>query len=168
MSTVTVACKYPPGLFLQLQEFEDVRVATMGGHMTERRSKRVGPVVQIYGPSAAERALLNAKLPPCIVVGGFALTPGVDEDFMRKWAEQNADSELLKNNLLLAYPEPDGDRAADAARERAGLRSGIEALNVDMVPRGTRIDGTIRRVFADERLKGFTGKQVTLETADKE
>jgi hypothetical protein len=159
MSTMTAALKWPPGLIMKIHEMRDVPAD--GGVGTVKKAFQVGPDVPIAGPNAAHPLRIR-KLgdpPPPIVVGGYALTSGLDESFVSKWIEQNRDSALLENGLLKFYPEPDSNRAVDAAKESAGIKSGIEPLDMSMRTVGSGEDAM--KIPVDQRIpRGSRGRSL--------
>ncbi len=150
----TVACKIPNGIFLRVFEWEEVRVASLGGHITEKRSKQVGPKVEIHGPGVP-----FGEIPKYIITpSGFALTPNVPRDLWRRYKEQNFDSEAIKNGLLYAFPN--NDMAADASKELKDVKSGLEPLDMSMATRG---DG---KIAADPRVPKRADGLSVIEPSD--
>jgi hypothetical protein len=126
---VTVGCKIPNGVILQLQKLEDYDVPVMGGGVkTEKRSVRIGSPVVLRGPGRA-----IGQEPSVPIIGGkwpgygYALNHNIDADFWAAWCEQNKDSDLLQHHMLIAQPKVGGTEAE--AREKVGLRSGLEPIN---------------------------------------
>lgn len=121
--TVTVACKMPHGLVLQLQQMQEVRVPAMGGgFVIEKQFRPTGDQIVIKG-----NAVPVGVAPSHEIAGGYALTPGVPKDFWETWLEQNAELDLVKRGLIFA--ESGVDRARDAGKEQKATRSGLEPLN---------------------------------------
>lgn len=102
MATVTVACKLPNGVHL------DIRGR---GRVTLR-----GTAVA-FGVA------------PVIVPGGYALTPDVDEDWWNAWLDLSRDLDIVKKQIVFAMPKPVEARAR--AREMAELRTGLEPMDPD-------------------------------------
>lgn len=119
--TVTVVCKMPRGIYLQLHEkvMQDVRV--MGGGIEKREvSMAVGDQVRLR-PSV----LPFGAIPNYPIVMGFSFTD-VEANFWNKWYEQNPKFGMLESGLLCAF-----DNAADATgycKEYASLKHGLEPL----------------------------------------
>lgn len=101
MPTVTVACKLPHGLHLDLKGRERVTVR--------------GTAVP-FGTAAHD-------------IGGFALTPNVDADFFAAWLEAYKNLEVVKRRLIFAYPKTQD--ATAQALELRDERSGLEPLDPD-------------------------------------
>ncbi|HEX2753729.1 MAG TPA: hypothetical protein VHP34_11615 [Alphaproteobacteria bacterium] len=96
--TVTVACKLPHGLQLQLQKSEEISEVVMGGGSRKvTRWEKIGKTVTIKGwAHHAEKA------PGAPISGGFALTSGVDADFFEEWLKQNASHPAVENGFIFA------------------------------------------------------------------
>lgn len=121
--TVTVACKLPGGLLVQLCEMEEVAEQVMGGgSRMVRRARRVGPLVKLNGFANP----VNDK-PKTLTYGGYGLTYGVPKDLFEEWLAQNADLDAVRTGLVFAFDEPDD--AKEAAVERKETRSGLEPLD---------------------------------------
>lgn len=121
--TVTVACKIPAGLVLQCYTMEENQEPMFGGGTrTVSVARPNGEPVRIAGP-----AKYFGEEPRAQVVAGYALTHNVDKEWWDNWEVANAQSPLIKNNLLFAYKGP--SRAEAVAREHVAVRSGIEGLN---------------------------------------
>lgn len=127
--TVTVACKYPPGLILRIYD-ETTKSSRVLGAMVEetifvpREEKFV-----IRGPVVNVGAYRSAGDLPEGNIGGYALTPGIPRDFWERWLKENRESSLVKNRIV--FSSSTHDRAASEARELKGIRSGLEPLNAD-------------------------------------
>jgi hypothetical protein len=74
--TVTVACKTPNGIL-------------------------IGDGIHING-FAYERS----QPPPHDIVGGYGITNGVDADIWNKWLASNAESHIVKRELIFADESP--------------------------------------------------------------
>jgi len=122
-NTVTVACKTPNGLLLRnFKMVEHHEMVMGGGRKKTTRAEQVGETVRIHGT-----AVPFGKTPPCLIVGGYALTPGIDAEFFTAWIDANADLDAVKNGLVFAHETE--SFVADQAKECKGLRSGLEPLN---------------------------------------
>jgi len=129
---VVVACKLPNGLVLHLDEMIEKTFPTpTGGTFTVKEAVRRPETVRVYG-----NAVPHGTIPDYLIVGGYALTPDVDKDFFDAWLAQNKSTMVVSNGLIFAY-ERSGD-AADVAREKRSIRSGLEPLTPDSDPRTPR------------------------------
>lgn len=128
MPNVTVACKLPHGLTLRVFRMEDFAEPVMGGG-TRTVKKAI---------LAAEPVTLNRAAAPQgeshehRVIGGYALTPGIDADFWGTWLEQNKDSDIVRNRLVFALEKEAS--VESKAREHKDTTSGLERLDVRSVP----------------------------------
>jgi hypothetical protein len=126
--TVTVASKLQLGLQLQLQAPYTVTEEVFGGGVRDKtRYHKTGKTVVIAG-CALDRGGPSDKH----LVGGFALTPGVDKEFWDAWLEQHRDFPPVKNGEIFAY-----ERLATVtgeAKEKASLKTGGEPLDPDNWP----------------------------------
>lgn len=93
-ATVTIGCKLPHGVHLDLTE-----------HGKPHRRYR------IRGTNASG------------IIGGFGLTEGVPRDFWIEWLEKHKALDFVKNGLIFAYEEAASarDRAKDSAEIQNGL-----------------------------------------------
>lgn len=122
--TVTVGCKLPNGLVLQLQTRQMVRYPVMGGGFHEEEQMRPDPNLPSH-TLFGNRVPFGAQ-PKCLVVGGFAMTPGIPADFMDRWMDQNKNLDVVKSGLIIVHSTT--DRARGEATEKKNLRSGLEAI----------------------------------------
>ena len=126
---VTVFCKLPCGLTLQVYKMEDVDEPVMGGGVkTVRRSRgTTGTRVKVAG--FAEPML---KRPTNLVVHGVGITRDVDADFWNAWLKQNEDADYVKNGLVWASPKQTDIEAP--TRDKVTLKSGMEAVDPGHMP----------------------------------
>lgn len=147
--TVTVACKVPTGVVIQLCRKTEYAEETMQGTRMRVRYDRYGPIVIVRGPAQPAGTAPRGYVRP-VVVGGYALTPGVDADFWKAWLEQNKDSPLVLSGQIFAHGTTASTRAQ--AQEQREVTSGLEPLNMDGDPRMP---------------KPATGSVTGIETADE-
>lgn len=130
--TCTVACKMPNGLILKLCAKEVRQEPVMGGGTREVDFYvPIGDGVRIYGtevPFGATPRVYNS--------GGYALTPGVDAEFMREWMDQYKLSDIVKSKMI--FVQSTEERARDQGREMHETRSGLERIDPDNLPREFR------------------------------
>lgn len=133
---ITVGCKFPHGLFLKLFKLEDTNEAVAGGGFRSvKKAVQYGPTIRINGPIHAFGQVSKHR-----VEGGYALTENVDADFFRQWREDNADSDLVKNNVIIAHEER--DMLVGEAQEKVAVPTGQEPLERD---KDKRIPTRMRR-----------------------
>lgn len=126
---VTVACKLPNGLKLQIYDMEEGSEPVMGGGTkTVKRAVSVGEPVKLNGV-----AVPFGKVPNYMIVGGYALTTGVDAQLFRRWMRDNWDSPIVTNKLILVHE--DKVNVSDAAKDHDSIRSGLEPITPDKDPR---------------------------------
>src|SRR6266700_4672662 len=126
--TVTVACKMPNGLLLQLCADEKGFEPLMGGGFREvTRSRRLPETVYIKGSSVNIEDLRKGNMPEYYIISGYALTPGVPKKFWEQWLAQNKESDVIKNKILFAADGEINVRAQ--AKEYANIQSGLEPIN---------------------------------------
>lgn len=140
-NTVTVACKIPCGLVLRLHRIVEREFPTPGGGFhKEKLAEQYGDVIRINGYSAPAGGLPYHGEQ---VIGGYALTTGVDRDYFAKWMEQNKDLDLVKNHLIFAH-EHAADTQAEA-REKAHVFDGLGPITPDKDPRLVKVDSKFRK-----------------------
>ena len=143
--TVTVACKLPHGLKLRIFEMHPDYENVMGGGKRETEiAVQVGPTITLNGC-----ALARGVVPEYGIIGGFAMTHGVDAEFMETWLKQNKDHPAVVNKLIFAYPKM--DMVEGQAREFRTLRSGLEPLVPDTDPRITVGTKNITKIGTESR-----------------
>lgn len=113
--TVTVACKLPGGLHLDMPGRPRV---TIGG-----TALPVGVVLDAH----QQKRMQSINF-------GYALTPGVDEEFWEAWLEDHKTMDIVQRRMIFAYEKPNDTRAA--ARECEGEKSGLEPMDPDKPGKG--------------------------------
>lgn len=126
--TLTVACKIPTGLVIQVYVSEEWDEPVMGGGT--RRAKRAvkrGDPIKLNGP-----AKFFNKAPLHDIRNGVGLTYGVDADTFNEWVKQNADSDFIKKRMVFAHAKtPEVDAQAKDLRTE---KSGMERMNPKDLP----------------------------------
>jgi hypothetical protein len=125
-STVTVACKVPNGVVLQLCQKVEWDEETPSGSRKRVRYDKTGETFVVRGPAVPYG---NPNVAATPLVGGYALTPGVPEDFWKAWLEQNKTTDMVTSGMIFAHGKVADTRAE--AREKKDLRSGLEPLVPD-------------------------------------
>lgn len=153
-ATVIVACKIPTGIVLQLCKPTTYFEETPSGSKERTRYDKFGPRVHIRG-TAYPVGQAPAGFPPRpVMVGGYALTFGVDADFFREWMKQNAMSPLVLNHQIMAHSQTSSIQAA--ATEHAEVRSGYEPLNPENDPRLPRAAAAgVGKIETAEEMKSW-------------
>jgi len=131
--TVSVGCKLPNGLILRLQELVEIDYPIMGGGVKtvkEWRPHPTAPTFTVFGNRAKGA---EGEEPPCLVVGGYAITPNIPKDFWDEWVKQNKDLEPVKQNLIFAHEKADNVRGI--SRDQKALVTGLEPIRPGKDPR---------------------------------
>jgi hypothetical protein len=127
---VTVACKIPNGLILQVYDMVDHDEPVFGGGVrVVKRAVQIGQRVKINGPAR----YMGLELPHDIK-GGCGLTYGVDADFFSKWLEQNKTAPYVKNGLVFAQPSGKAAEIDAQIKDHKKLKSGMEPLDLKNMP----------------------------------
>lgn len=121
-NTVTVACKLPHGLMLEVVDeavFRDIH--PQNGVMARPAGERI----RVNGCARP----VGVPLPEDVaqVVGGFALTPGVPADFWAAWLKQNKDAPFVKAGMIFAHEK--AGSVVSEAKEKREVLSGFEGMN---------------------------------------
>lgn len=126
---VTVGCKIPNGIILQLSTMEQSTEPVMGGgHRDVKVGRKIGEKYTVRGPS-----LKLGEIPAFVMAGGYALTVGlVPEDFWNEWVKQNADADIVRNRLIIAHRSVDD--AESECTNNASLRTGLEPMDPNRLP----------------------------------
>jgi hypothetical protein len=129
--TVTVACKLPHGFIMQLQEKTTQVQPVMGGGLRETEiwvPSNSHPPIPLYGNAHPQN-----MAPIADIASGFALTYDVPKDFWDVWVAQNKTLPAVKNGLIFA--QPNARRTKDEAKEKVGLKTGLERLDPNNLPK---------------------------------
>ena len=136
--TVAVGCKMPGGMLLRVMRMEERSEATQAGYRTFKQATPIGEPVKINGysrPRDDQGVPIDLPFP---VVGGFAITFGVDAEFMETWMEQNQDLDAVRNGLIFIHEK--ADMVQDQAKEFKTLRNGLEPIDPETKKNGRYID----------------------------
>lgn len=139
--TVTIACKMPHGIVIRDHDEATVHENVMGGGSRKVKVFRpVGRPIRIKGPVVPDQFIRLVE-----VVGGYAITEGVDLDLFEKWMRWNREAPYVTNKLI--YGDEDGSKVRAWARDHDSVRSGMEPLDVTMRSEAGRM------VYNDERVR---------------
>lgn len=134
---ITVGLKWPAGIILRVYEMVDDGEMTQQGYKPIKKAQQVGPKVRLRGYYDDAKQQFGSKtIPIPSMPGSFALTHNVDATFMAAWLEQNKDSDIVKNGLIIVAKSP-ADAAAMVS-EREKMKCGIEPLDPEKPPPGMR------------------------------
>lgn len=141
---VIVACKQPSGIVIRPFIWSKQQVPVMGGGTREERiAVPSGAPVFIAGVATKHNEAPRARL-----VGGYALTEGVDAEIWAQWLEVNRNSALVKNGIVFAFEKLDA--AEGWCREHKATRSGLEPLEKDGDARAPRAPNPNTSALAEE------------------
>lgn len=138
--TVTVACKLPHGVVIR-DHLEGVNHENVmgGGTRKVKVYRPVGPKIRIKGPTVPVAFIRQVE-----VVGGYAITSGVDADVFARWMQWNREAPFVRN--LLIYGHEDRDHVLGWAKDHGAVQSGVEPLDVTMIHKNGK------QVYADPRI----------------
>ena len=123
MAVVSVGCKLPHGLVLRVFNMVERDVPVMGGgSRTEKIAEQRAETAIIHGWAHAQNAAPN-----CTIIGGYAITDGIDKGLWDLWLSQNQKSDMVKNGLIFANEK--SDHVVGKAKDGANVRSGLERLD---------------------------------------
>lgn len=127
---VTIGCKIPSGLILQLYEMVTVSTPVLGGGMREAEQARPlpGETIRLNGCRAPW-----GEHPGHEIKHGAGLTFNVPRAFWDEWVRQNSDSPLLVNGVVQV--ERDRKSLVDLLKDEKDRRSGLEPIAPDTDPR---------------------------------
>jgi hypothetical protein len=138
--TVSVACKIPQGFDCTIHEKREFKQVTKGGMAVTEQSFPTELGFRLKGPARGQN-----EGPRVLTAGGFAITQGVDKALWDAWREQYKDHPAVKSGLI--YSLGSSNKTIDAAKERKGMKTGLERLNPHDMP---KIDPNFKVKTADE------------------
>lgn len=134
--TVTIGCKLPLGIMMQVFELEDAEEVVAGAVRKFKRAKAVGEAIKLNG-SAKYRGSDHETLHD--VRHGAGLTFGVPKDAWERWRSANCDNDFIKKGLVFAH----GSDIQGVAAERAAIKTGIEPVD----PKAKALDPETRGII---------------------
>jgi hypothetical protein len=139
--TVTVACKLPHGLKLRVFKFVERDEPILGGGV------RTVKIAHELDETATVCGIAHdlTRAPEQTIIHGFALTHGIDKELWELWLEQNKRNPIVISGLIFAHSNDANIRAE--ASEKKNLRTGMEPLDPDNLPKGV---GKIKTFNAKE------------------
>src|ERR1700681_1935653 len=150
---VTVCSKLPFALELQLSEPTKVKMRYKQESWDEQVFAKTGPIVVIQGNNYPIGAPPEGAVWPDRpqIVGGYALTFGVDADFFEAWLEQNKTPDMVRNKMVFAQEKVEDAKAE--AIENKSRDSGFGPLKPDSdkrMPKKTRVNPMQQPAGADD------------------
>lgn len=150
--TVIVACKIPTGLELQLCVSREFWEDTPTGAKKREKFVRTGKTVLIEGCGYPSGTPPKGYPERPHMVGGYALTYGVDKEFWDAWLKQNVESSFVISGQIFAHGQPESIRSN--AKENKDVRSGLEPLQPDNDPRMPKaMNSNITKVETADEMK---------------
>jgi hypothetical protein len=126
--TLTVACKIPNGLMLQVFRQETYWEPLLtGGSKEVKLSRPDGWMQKLNGPARAPGKDVGHQ-----IINGFGLTHGVDADKFAQWLEQNKDSAFVRKGLVFAASRQTD--AIDQTKEHREQVTGLEPIDPNNLP----------------------------------
>lgn len=127
--TVTVACNLPNGLMLQLShEHMENQPKSPGQYHEVKVFRKEGPAIKVNGT-----AVPFGSQPAYMIIGRYALTPNVPREFFEEWLRQNADADIVRNELIFAHKSPEDINMH--AKDNRDVLSGLQPLDPIKDPR---------------------------------
>ena len=159
--TVVVACKLGVASYqIQLGRMIEKVEQSLTGQRAIRENEWYGPVVILRGTAYPRGTPPEGFPPPPVIVGGAALNFGIPADWWALWVEQHKNDPLVLNKIIFAHK--DVDVVKSAAKEMAGILSGIDPVNPKKDPRITKpTRSEISEVEPDSRNKDPNRRAVT-------
>jgi hypothetical protein len=132
-ATVTIGCKLPHGLWLEVVQ---------PGEMTQPRP--AGVRVKLNGANTLR--IQNPAGPTNPATAMYALTV-VDKAFWDAWYARNKDLDFIKNGVV--FVASDQKEAAAMSAERGNVRSGLEPITPGEVNQDARVKDIAGKVEPD-------------------
>lgn len=132
-ATCTILCKTPNGIVMRLFKEDSVIVPSGKPGETVAVPRQVEVDRRAINGSAYNHQRALDGLPMPMIVSGYAVTNGVPLDFARAWFKANAETDMVRNKMVLLV-ERQGDTES-VAKEHAATKSGLHPLARDNDPR---------------------------------
>ncbi len=158
--SVTIACKLPNGMLLQLFDIREVTETGPGGYRHTHKLATPRREEQYVVRGTGEFRGFDSKKAHDLVAG-YALTHGIPKKFWDAWVKQTGQYlDAVTNRFIFAYAKPADAAAAakDVGSDRT-QRTGFEPLD----PSGIGNNGRV--VVRDPRLRDVVGKGVSPPTS---
>lgn len=130
---VSVACKIPNGLVLQLCRETEQSEETNVGIRVRKVYQKTGDVFVVAGPAYPNGQVPEGFPDRPLTVGGYAITSNCPKEFFDEWMRQNATAPFVLGKQIMAAA--DIGRLQDIAKEHRNVQSGFEAMNPKGDPR---------------------------------
>lgn len=127
VDTVSVACKLPNGLILQCDHMVEHREPVMGGGFKEVQQARRLEETYVIAGAAVDIDKIKAGNIEHLIIGGYAITPGIPKEFWDRWLDQHKEMEIVRKSMIFAHTSDNSVR--DQARDGGSLLSGLESID---------------------------------------
>lgn len=124
--TVVVGSKLPNGLIMHVDKMVEREVFSQGSRWIEKTAIQDGETYTLHGNAINMGAMAAGQPPEHVIIGGFALTPGIPRDFWERWAATTG-ADFVKRGIVFAASNE--ARARSQASERRDLKSGLEPID---------------------------------------
>lgn len=124
---VIVGSKLPMNLELQLCKAQKATTVGRHGSTEETIYTKFGVVYVIRGTAYPAGTPPDGFPEKPRMANGYAMTNGIPEDFWRAWVEQNAETDMVRNQLLIAERDPTSLR--DVSADLKDVKSGLDPLD---------------------------------------
>lgn len=129
--TVTLACKHPNGLILQVHVWQERKVENNGQRWTEKVAM-VDPgfdAITLNGSAINFGELAKGRTPQFLITPeGYALTPGIPRAFWERWIEESDNKRKYVDSRIVFCASNDTEARAQA-RDYTGVRTGLEPID---------------------------------------
>lgn len=139
-ATVTVACKIPQGFDCIIHEVREFKQVTKGGMAVTEQSFPTERGFRLKGPARGQ-----TEGPRILTAAGYAINRGIEKALWDAWREQYKEHPAVKGGLI--YSLGSSDKTIDAAKDRRGIKTGLERLNPHDMP---KLDPNFKVKTADE------------------
>jgi hypothetical protein len=126
-ATVVVACKIPQGFDCIIHEKREFSQVTKGGMAVTEQYFATEKGFRLRGPAHGQ-----TEGPRILTAAGFAINRGIDKALWDAWRDQYKDHPTVKGGLI--YSLGGQDKTVDAAKDRRGIKTGLERLNPHAMP----------------------------------
>jgi hypothetical protein len=136
-ATVTVCCRVPCGLILQLCKPAKTRIPLPGGGFVEEViHQKFGKAYRVNGYAKPAGQDLGVTVIGAPRGGGYAITEGIPEQFWEEWLAQNAEHDAVLNGMIFAADRK--NEAVAEAKDKGALWDGLHPMEQSGDPRNPK------------------------------
>jgi len=131
--TVSIGLKLPNGI--ELRTFRNIEMDenVPGGTRKVKVNVPMEETFTAYGYAHPQNAA-----PHCLILDGYAITPGCPKAFWEVWLSQNKNSAMVKNGVIFAQNNEASVR--DRAKDGKDIKSGMERVDPAKHPGRVKMD----------------------------